>query len=1011
MFIIYKASAGSGKTSRLVSEYLTLTIPNPEKFKHVLAITFTNNATAEMKERIVDTLYAFAFKNVSDFDGSTKAIYNAVVNNFKATSNPYEHPYIQAQSQKLLQEILYNYDQFSISTIDAFFQKILRAFAFELGINMNYNVQIQLDELHNQAISLLINKLSDSNVALTQRLTQLVNSSMEESGKWDIERQLLQLLNNIFNEDAFQALKEIGKLTKEEIDDANKEILIKRKKADQQFQALKEKVKSHAAESGVNIEGIIKEFDKEDLKMEGLTKKIEKIDSYPDIQDQIYQLYDLYQHIKTIHFLSFNLSKLVLLNDMQEIIDEIKTEENLFYLSDTNRVIHSEIKDQEAPYIYEKIGNKYSYFFIDEFQDTSLLQWENLVPLLINALSGNNQFGETGSVALFGDLKQAIYRFRNGDPELLKNLSQPETFSKALKSNVLDPSQVNNVHLDTNYRSTPSIIQFNNHFFKFWVQSGGMQELKEYYSEVEQKTNQNKDPGLVSIQFKAKEDQRQAKSYLIEETLQTILQLKQEGIPYGDMAVLMSGNDTLSELGLLLSKSEIPIISSESLLLSSSTWVMLLTSAVGWITNPDLPYYRMMVAHYFLQSNDQSADNLYDVIQDHNSFLGFLNKRGVAIHTDQLQTMHLNRIIYELLGIFKISKRDPYIVAFLDEVEQQFSAGTGSLFEFITWWTENKSGLKLSSSASVDAVTLSTIHKAKGLAYKVVIFAFSQYIYQNTKNDQWIPTDPNITSLPYSWVTLKKSTVPDQYIELLNQEKKLTSLDNLNKIYVAHTRARERLYIITVEKKKGNYSKVLWNLIENGLSDEQKESDQFWTQDGTQFVTENPMQYKDLVEENDPLEKEEAELYLSDFKVDNQFLVLEKPKVLTEEQEKGVFIHQFLASLTCLPRNSKERGEVLAGVPPHFLPPLISILKKLNEDIEYQSLLDPEIPAWNEVNLITDSGKILRPDRIVFFPDKTVVMDYKTGKPEPEHQTQIDLYCEQLTAMGYPGVMGKLIYL
>ena len=277
MFIIYKASAGSGKTSRLVSEYLTLTIPNPEKFKHVLAITFTNNATAEMKERIVDTLYAFAFKNVSDFDGSTKAIYNAVVNNFKATSNPYEHPYIQAQSQKLLQEILYNYDQFSISTIDTFFQKILRAFAFELGINMNYNVQIQLDELHNQAISLLINKLSDSNVALTQRLTQLVNSSMEESGKWDIERQLLQLLNNIFNEDAFQALKEIGKLTKEEIDDANKEISIKRKKADQQFQALKEKVKSHAAESGVNIEGIIKEFDKEDLKMEGLTKKIEKL--------------------------------------------------------------------------------------------------------------------------------------------------------------------------------------------------------------------------------------------------------------------------------------------------------------------------------------------------------------------------------------------------------------------------------------------------------------------------------------------------------------------------------------------------------------------------------------------------------------------------------------------------------------------------------------------------------------------------------------------------------------
>ncbi|HNY63787.1 MAG TPA: 3'-5' exonuclease, partial [Bacteroidales bacterium] len=376
-----------------------------------------------------------------------------------------------------------------------------------------------------------------------------------------------------------------------------------------------------------------------------------------------------------------------------------------------------------------------------------------------------DKFGEMGKVAIFGDLKQAIYRFRNGDPELLKQLSQPETFSKALKSNVLNSSQVNNVHLDTNYRSTPSIIQFNNKFFDYWVQSGGMQELKEYYSEVEQKTNQNKDPGLVSIQFKTEDDERDNTSYLIEETLQTILQLKKEGVPFGDIAVLMSGNSTLSDLGLLLSKNEIPIISSESLTLSSSTWVMLLSSAVEWIANPDLPYYRMMVAHYFLRSNDQTADNLYDVIQNHDSFLGFLNNRGVTIHPDQLRMMHLNRIIYELLKTFKISKRDPYIVAFLDEVEQHFSSGTGSLFEFITWWTENKLELKLSSSTSVDAVTLSTIHKAKGLAYKVVIFAFSQYGYQYTKKDQWIPTDSDLTLLPYSWVTLKEATLPDQYID------------------------------------------------------------------------------------------------------------------------------------------------------------------------------------------------------------------------------------------------------
>ncbi len=1027
MFTVYTASAGSGKTSRLVVEYLALALPNPKKFKHILAITFTNNATAEMKGRILETLHQFAFSTPSCFNNSLQATFQSIQEKIDPINItiPFDL-YIQKQSKELLQEILYDYDNFAISTIDTFFQRILRAFSFELGISMNYSLEIQLDELHQQTIDILLNKLSVENKELSKRVLNLVETKIEDAGKWKIEKDLLNLLANMFNEDAYIAIKELEKCDKSTLDASSQKILMTKRAAKKEIEEIKKSYNQVVAQYNLDPK-LFKSFLKEpeyfdvDLYDAAIAKKYKKgiPEEVTAACENLYPLLTLLKEKsitwKEIQFFGKNLSQLALLIDLKTVIEEIKTQDNLFYLSETNGIIHEEVKDEEAPYLFEKLGNKYSYFFLDEFQDTSKMQWENLLPLLKNALSGQNEFQENGKVFLFGDIKQAIYRFRNGDSSLLHNLSQIDTYRQMVDPYAVEEVNYKLENLDQNYRSAKSIVHFNNLFFPFLMEISEFDPICQFYQDIVQKVDSGKENGLVSIQFKgitSKTEKVEPQEYLLIETLNTIKELENEGVTYGDIAVLVSSNDLGSKMGEWLSQHNIPVISPDSLLLATSDEVMLLISTLHYLNNSNNKLARLLMGHFLAKSNPDLKPTLFKNIENETQFLQFLNNSGIQFSKKRLMNTPLFTLLNHLISLFGLTQKNPFVITLLNKTEEYLKSGNGSLKSYLDWWSEKSSKLALSSPSHVNAVTISTIHKAKGLAYPIVILPFTQYGFKKTKEMQWIKDEKGITGLPYSWVSFTNSGVPEQY-ELQNEiEKHFSLLDNINKLYVAHTRPKERLYIITQAFDAGNYSKHLYNFIKNHVSEDDLRKDRYWF-DGEKFSCEPPKSITPKKADS-PVSNQEvdsSQIYVSNFTLDAQFLAFERTKTNTEEQERGLKIHDFLSTLRDFPQTETQIDEMIAHLSTDIQPYLKTALHKLISDIEYAPYFKPHVEALNETTIISETGELLRPDRVVFIDNQVIVIDYKTGLPSIKHQEQIDQYCEKLKLMGYSNVSGKLIYL
>jgi len=1026
MFTVYTASAGSGKTSRLVVEYLSLALPVPKKFKHILAITFTNNATAEMKNRILEALRSFAFQPYDQFPESLKATYLAIQSNIDPSKLdlPFEL-YVKRQASLLLHEILYDFDNFAISTIDAFFQRILRAFSFELGLNMNYNLEIQLDDLYEQTIDLLLNKLSVDNKELSKRVLGLIEAKIENTGKWKIERELTSLLQNIFNEDAFEAIKELRLQSHEKFDNAAVKVNLLKKKALKERDDAVEKYRQFIEQQQFDdkvFNKLISDLDEltENSLDEQLEKKFKK--GVPsEIESQLYQLQNLISEVIKTHdrytkvvFFGKNISQLALLIDIKNVIDEIKEHDNLFYLSETNGTIYDQVKDEETPYIYEKLGNKYSYFFLDEFQDTSKMQWENILPLIKNSLSGFNDFKEKGKTYIFGDVKQAIYRFRNGDSSLLYHLSQYESYKKLVNPFAIKGTDYQQENLDKNYRSSRAIVDFNNRFYSFLVQQTDFSDLEPYYKDVTQSIDDSKSNGLVSIRFKGETDSDNSTEYLLTETLKTIQEITEEGIPYGDIAVLVSANSLGSAMGEWLSQNNIPVISSDSLLLSSSQEVMVIISTLYYLINPKNKIARMIMGHYLIRSHPEMQGELFQSLENDVQFHQFLEQFDVHFSNKELMDTPLFTLMNKIISLFNITEKDPFVIMLLDKTDEFLKKSIGSIPLFLDWWDQNKEKLTLTSPSKINAVTITTIHKAKGLAYPIVILPFTQYSYAKTKNYYWIKDKEHITGLPYSWVNLKKGEVPHDYNELNEEERHFSTLDQINKLYVAHTRPKERLYLITQGKKKGNYSKLLDGFINQRINQEQKDAIRY-IYDGERFYTE--LDYKSeekgisMNSKTKNSNLEISKIYVSDFKFDPQYLAFDAHKAWNEEQERGIYVHQFLSDLKRFPESQEDIRQLLEVTPEKYHDYIQQLFNKLIQDIDYAPYFHNHLNVLNETSIISTDGTIIRPDRVVFMEDHVMVIDYKTGAPSEKHQEQIDQYCIKLQEMGYSNVMGKLLYL
>ncbi len=1078
MFTTYSASAGAGKTTHLVADYICLclrhcmqfspTYPNHEKephypFRQILAITFTNNAAAEMKNRIIQTLVDIAFQPRSTLNGRSTAIYNIIVDNLFNTNTCSEEieAFMQSQSLELLRNIVYDYARFSLTTIDSFFQRVIRSSALTLHLSLNYAVQVKLKEFYFRAIDRLLTELTAGS-ELADRILAIIQNQLEDSGRLDVDRHLMQTLDILYQnaEKSYDYLLSFQKINekkpfKETIQEWKERCRALKAQAEKELKpeanealALLDKIGlalqkpsfrnwfEKCADLNEPLSNDLADFCNE----EGLFWKRKKLSvaeqalsdqHLPAVIDKFNLLackrQKLYREYADLKIQLKQADKLILLFDLQQKMSEIKEQDNIFILSESNTLVYENIKDQEFPLIYDQI--KYSHYFIDEFQDTSKLQWLNMLPLLTNQALASDH----GSVTLFGDVKQAIYRFRNGDANLFYNLLDHQRMVSTFPQlNIVDEAHFENKRLQKNYRSVRAVVQFNNLFFKAYSKQF---EFTDFYADVVQDIY-NQRNGLVQVMASERGDKSselrrdlyqrndELESFICEheeidlteaEILRAIQEAVARGYQYGDIAVLCSGNTKCTQYAGILLSFGIDVLTPESLVLTASPHINLLIDTLKLLLQPDDKVAQTTILYFLARQGGhdpqqflkETLPNLYaqKEEQQQNFFQLVKTLSGKWMPFDQWLSQPLFLLVKEIIRFYDLqSQKDPFVVDFENVVFQYTQKNSADIASFLLWWQmriETDDMFSLTTPAEINAVKVSTIHKSKGLEYPVVILPYSSHDRQ--PQSVWTDINDQIAYINPSMTACKGSS----YEQLAIEEKRSTELDALNLLYVAHTRARDMLFIITSYPKKDNavnYGRFLNNFCQESSEFEQDERDRRVFYSGDRAWCNPASEQKDLQKPITPNQ------YVSEFSIQQVAQLAKATAPDSEQIQVGNFVHDYLAQLKDFPQNEAEAESLVKGLEESKRQRLLDVFHTIGNDPSLRPYFAPDVMALNETSIIDQEGNTHRPDRIVFLEEQVIVIDYKTGKDHAEYQNQINRYCTLLRNMGYANVEGCLVY-
>ena len=1108
MFTTYSASAGSGKTTSLVSDYLALCFKADFEqfrskrtgnhslyhFQQVLAITFTNNAAAEMKDRIVKTLNTFAFAPQESFDGSTKAIYGKILSrlfqdNADHTNDEDIYEFIRLESKELLRRIIYDYARFTVSTIDSFFQRVIRTSALRLNLNLNYSVQVDLNEFYLQAIDQLVNDLSKTS-DISNRIIFLLNNAMEDSGKMDLDKTLFDTLKLLYG-DTEKNFSFIEKLKKIDPSELQKKVwewrkmlktlpenfLAKIKPIAQRGELAMDPVKEYANKYCKTWFTDVQNYYVEYLNGKNISNTVMKMadgdaflkagNGVPEVDAARDEIASCFKHAIEIlddfrkKYLDKKLEleyadKLVILFDLQQKMEYIKTLNNLFLLSETNPLIFKEIQEQDSPVIFEKIN--YSHYFIDEFQDTSRMQWADIKPLL-----QDRAIAAEGDVTLFGDIKQAIYRFRNGDVQLFYDLGDYSTFSeKECGFPNVDEDHYQTVQLADNYRSSQSVVDFNNRFFDFYANQMG---LSDYYKDVRQNIKRS-ELGLVRT-FICSPDKEAKRPYqslvkkridekILEnykkflennaddldlreqEVLDAVVDALNRGYDYGDIAILYAGNDKCAHMADLLLNAGMNVITEKSLALDAAPEVNLIINTLQFLLHPDDILSQSTILFYLSKIKEKESvfqDNVLNIapyvvkkrqerkgenvqFSDRKWFDETLKKEfGMALPVRKWLAEPLFIMVKEIIQFYELDKKkSPFIIDFENLVLKYLQNKNGELSKFLAWWDlsvalDTIPSLTLPSGQN--AISVMTIHKSKGLEYPVVILPIGAK--SNRTSYTWTDVKEDDEMVAYIGLSAK-GCCGSSYENLMVTEDEKKAIDNINLMYVGHTRAKEMLYIITKKNKNSGstFGDYLYDFIQNQphtgeeiLSFENdKEDDRIYYYGDENWQKPESKSIKATKDVIEPA------VVTSDFLL-NKADESKAPKMISDSADKrliGIGVHEYLANMKVFPQNESEIEAEVANVPEDQQDVLRKALTHILQDEQLKRYFAPDVKVLNETTILDTDGSEYRPDRVVFCDEKVVVIDYKTGKQNAQYQQQIDKYVDLLRQMGYSSVEGILLY-
>lgn len=1135
-FTIYKSSAGSGKTFTLVKEYLALALNDesisPKAYRHILAVTFTNKAAAEMKERIIKALKELSQEDYATLSGGTKTLLDELKKHKKLNvPQQLDDIVIRKRANNVLTEVLHNYSDFAIGTIDSFVHKIVRTFAFDLKIPMSFELEMDDDKLLTQAIDLLIARIG-TDQTLTKALVEFTENKTDDEKSWHIENDLKYFAKNLLTEDGAVHIEKLRQLSVDDFFKIKDTIQSEIKKFEVFINKCGKEGLKIIADSGIEHDkfagganGIGKyftylaesRFEKltpsntiqknidDDKWYAGKATTAEKagIDAIKNTLTKVYNealdfIQTNLQELTLFRLINTTIYSLAVLNEIEKLLNEYKAQNNILHISEFNKLIAKIVLNEPIPFIYERLGERYNNYLIDEFQDTSVLQFQNLLPLIDNSLASGH------FTMLVGDGKQAIYRWRGGEVEQFAML--PKIFAHNDNPLVLEREQAlirnfNPMVLDKNYRSKREIIEFNNSIFRILANELN-DKFKGIYETLEQGFNPDNRGGFVQVEFLEMEKE-ELREQNLERTYSIIQGLLQQNFQLRDVAILVRKNSDGSAIANYLSNKGIEVISSDSLLLSNSAEVNFIYSLLRYLNNTSDQIIQAELLEYLVATKrippspdrvfnpirgkatpinseslhpenteisnpdrvettsvdvqslptvntkdlnpnrvqnpvrDEKADFSIDInqllVENKQDFISIIKKVCPDFQRNALSKMALYELCEELVRLFKLNIiPNAYIQFYLDEVLNFSIKQNNNLNDFIEYWEDKKEKVSLIVPNGMNAVTIMTIHRAKGLEFPVVILPFSNGKVENGKKHLWVDLENNkIPQMKSALVSASENLRDTQYGDLYDDEKNKSLLDSLNVLYVALTRPEERLYILTGKPSKSP-SKL--NTVSDMFAHYYQMSGEW--QEGKTIYTfgEEKKNQETRAKKQESTSTFKLLTFNSNQWRENIKMRAAAPSIWNLESTEskknyGVMVHTALAKI-------KSENDIETAVNSMFSEGLVSVdeKEKLYEVIKniiklpkLQAHFAEGLTIKNEAEIISITGEKFRLDRVVLnFPLKigspelaereegrltAVIIDYKTGGEKPEHKKQILQYSDLLNQMGYTVTEKLLVYI
>lgn len=1022
--VVYRASAGSGKTFTLAVEYIKLLVQNPLAYKQTLAVTFTNKATEEMKMRILSQLYGI-WRGLE----SSKAYQEKICQELEASPE-----FVSRQAGTALHLLLHNYNYFRVETIDSFFQSVLRNLARELDLTANLRVGLNDVQVEEVAVDQLIDSLKVTDQML-QWLLRYIMDNISDDRSWNVISQIKQFGRTIFRDYYKQQSKKLNDVISQKnfFDDYTKELRQIREDASDRIQTIAESFFEAIKQEGLTVDdfsrkskGVCSIF----LKMQRgqfdesiITQTVADAIGNPskwytktsDRADLIHALVDCkldkllrlaveeqprqWLLYKSAELTLRHLSQLRLLSSIEAKVHELNENANRFLLSDTQQLLHELIDGSDSPFIFEKIGTHLEHIMIDEFQDTSTIQWKNFKVLLQEAMSH-----EGSSNLIVGDVKQSIYRWRNGDWRLLAGIKDEFPHADQL---------IEEKPLNINYRSERNIIDFNNAFFTH----AAMMEGVNAYDDVKQQYPATKAAtGMVEVTLLPAEDYQQTTLDAIVNYINT---LRNQHVSATEIAILVRTNSIIPTIAnyLMQTMPDINVVSDEAFRLDASPAVITIIQAMRLLLNPDDTIARAYLAKF-------TTGKLNGTLPS-----DFNDK------TSQLQRLPLYELAEQLYVIFHLEKskgQTAYLCAFYDQLATYINEETSDLPTFLSEWDETICSKPI-QSPEVNGIRIISIHKSKGLEFSHVILPFCDWRMEHSDLLWCIPQQSPFNQLPIAPIDYSmKSMNGTIYQKDYEQEHQQVIIDNLNLLYVAFTRASKSLFVMGRRNAGATRSMLIENvlpLVADELSDSILECD-VDTKSPLHFIfgqlpanaqdthyekkSDNPF-LQNATPINVQIEPFEQQVEFRQSNKSKEFATFsgdDEEANATDYIQLGSILHKVFSNI----RTIADVEQALKDLELEGILYNNGISHQRLEDMIRKRLSHPHVLQWfsphwqlfNECTILTPDTQERRPDRVMTDGKETIVVDFKFGCEHQEYHDQVHEYMDLLRQMGMPHVTGYL---